>query len=133
MRTFNLEIHTPERVFFSGGAESLTVNAESGEMGVLYHTLPLVTILVGGVTRIKQDGKWMEAACGEGFMAVTKEKTSIFTESAFWPHEVDPDAVNGEIDGLDEKKRKAASLAEYRMAKAQLAIQFAKLKIKKRE
>lgn len=128
-KLFNLEIYTPERTFFEGQVESLVINTHSGEMGILHHTLPLVTTLQSGVMRILQNGKWMEAANSLGFVEVTKDTVTVLTDSAAWPHEIDISAVSEEIDELDERKRKAKSLEEYKMAKAQLAIQFAKLKI----
>ena len=132
-KLFNLEIYTPERTFFEGQVESLVINTHSGEIGILYHTLPLVTTLQSGVMRILQNGKWMEAANSVGFVEVTRDMVTVLTDSAAWPHEVDINAVNEEIDELDERKRKAKSLEEYKMAKAQLAIQFAKLKITHQE
>ncbi len=132
-KVFNLEIYTPERIFFKGEVESLVINTHSGEIGILYHTLPLVTTLQSGVMRILQNGKWMEAANTTGFVEVSREVVTVLTDSAVWPHEVDINTVSEEIDELDERKRKAKSLEEYKMAKAQLAIQFAKLKITHRD
>jgi F-type H+-transporting ATPase subunit epsilon len=131
-RSFILEISTPDRDFFRGGVESLIIGTPGGEMGIMRNTLPLVTPLDPGVLRIKQNGGWMEAANGEGFVEVTPEKVSVLTQSAEWPYEVDMRKVQAEIDAAQEVLRKAQSLKEYKMAKAQLARQFAKLKVKGR-
>ena len=130
-KPFRLEIVTPDREFFSDEAESLIINTPSGEMGILYHTLPLVTVLKSGVMKICRDGRWMEAVNSDGFVAVMPDKVTVLTQSCEWPHEMDLDKVRGEIDELQDKERKAKSAYEYKMAKAQLAAQFAKLKIKK--
>ncbi len=129
---FNLEIYTPDRVFFKGQAESLVVNTETGEMGILYQTLPIVTMLSNGIMKILQDGKRMEAVNSAGFISVGRDVVTVLVESAYWPHEIDVHQVQEEIDSIDLEKRKERSYAEYKLAKAQLALQFAKLKLKNR-
>lgn len=129
---FMLRIVTPDREFFAGEVQSLVLDTPTGEMGILYHTLPMVTILEPGVLRICRNGRWMEAANGEGFVSVLSDGVTVLTQSCEWPHEVDLDAVDKQIDVLRDKERKAKSQYEYKMAKAQLAVQFAKLKIKHR-
>ncbi len=127
---FSLEIITPDRSFFSGEVESVILPAKGGEMEILRYTLPMAVVLEGGVMRIGQNSRWMEAVVGQGFVRVDRDKTVIMAESAEWPHEIDSEKVQEEIGEIDEKLRRAQSMREYRMAKAQLAIQLAKLKIK---
>ena len=95
-KSFMLNIVTPDREFFSGNIESLIINTPSGEAGILYHTLPMVTVL---------------------------------SQNCEWPHETDSERGEENRD-MDDEERKAKSIYEYKTAKAQLAAQFAKLKIK---
>lgn len=127
---FTLEIVTPDRSFFTGDVQSLILPARGGELEILRHTLPMAVVLEGGVIRIGQNDRFMEAAVGEGFVRVGRDKTVVMTESAEWPHEIDDERVHSDVAEIDEKLRRAQSMREYRMAKAQLAIQLAKLKIK---
>lgn len=129
-KSFKLNIVTPEREFFSGEVQSLVVNTVSGEMGILYRTLPLVTVLQSGIMKIRRNGRWMEAANSYGFVSVLKDGVTVLTQSCEWPHEIDADIIDKEICELQERERKAKSAYEYKMAKAQLAAQFAKLKLK---
>ena len=132
MKKFKLEIITPDREFFSGEIESLTFSTPTGEMGVLYNTLPIVSALVPGTLSIKQDGKWMEAFNGEGFVEIRPKHVIIMTQIAQWPHEIDTDEVVREINYMTERMKREQSLKEYKLAKAQLARQFAKLRLKNR-
>lgn len=127
---FELEIVTPDRDFFRGNVQSLILPAKGGEMEVLRSTLPMAVIIQGGVLRIRQNNRWMEAVVSQGFARVDRAKTTLMTETAEWPHEINADRVNEEIGVLDAEIKRARSMREYRLAKAQLAIQMAKLKIK---
>lgn len=129
-KLFHLDIVTPDRDFFKGEVESLVINTPTGEMGILYHTLPLVTILESGVIRILQSDKWMEAATSDGFVRVDTDRVTIMANLCEWPYEINANKVNEEIMDLSDRMKKSQSLREYKLAKAQLAIQFAKLKIK---
>jgi len=130
-KTFQLEIITPDRSFFNGRAEALTVTTPHGEMGVLVGAMPLVASLAPGTLKILQNKKWMEAVTADGFMEVYPHKTIIFTQNAEWPYEIKTKAVEDEINALNEILKKQQSLREYKMAKAQLARQLARLKIKR--
>ncbi|MCL2751599.1 MAG: ATP synthase F1 subunit epsilon [Firmicutes bacterium] len=132
VKLFKLEILTPDRGFFEGEVESLVVNTPTGEMGILCNTLPMVASLTAGIMRIKQRGKWMEAAGGEGFIEIKPDGVMILVHSANWPHEINEDALKREIDQMSVILKKQQSLHEYKLAKAQLARQFAKLKLKDR-
>lgn len=129
---FELEIVTPDRSFFKGRVESVILNTPTGEREILLHTLPMVFILEGGIIRIRQNERWMEAVSGNGFVRVGETDTVVMAEICEWPHEIDTEKVHEEIEEIDEQLKKAQSMREYKMAKAQLAIQLAKLNLKNR-
>ncbi len=128
-KTFRLRIITPDRDFFSGEVEMLTVNAIDGERGIMRHTLPFVTAIKAGVLRIKQRGRDMEAINSDGIVTVSGGEVTVLTLSCEWPYEVDEERTRMEILELRDKERNSKSVYEYKMAKAQLAAQFAKLKL----
>lgn len=130
-KIFHLEIITPDREFFNGAAESLIVTTTHGEMGILAGMMPMVANLANGVIKIKQNGKWLKAANGEGFLEINPSGVILLTQSAEWPDEIKVKAVEDEIGSLSEQLKKQQSLKEYKMAKAQLARQLARLRIKK--
>ena len=133
-KTFRLEIITPDRVFFSGEVEHVIVTTTHGEMGLLAGAMPLVATLADGTLKIHQNNKWMNAVSGEGFLEVNPTGVILLTESAEWPYELREKAAAGDADEVDlisRQLKKQQSLKEYKMAKAQLARQLARLQIKK--
>ncbi|MBQ9468560.1 MAG: F0F1 ATP synthase subunit epsilon [Clostridia bacterium] len=78
MKTFHLEIVTPEGVAFSGDAVQLSVRAVSGSMSVLAGHIPLVTALKNGECRVyEKEGVAREAECSGGMLSVTKENVRL--------------------------------------------------------
>lgn len=132
-KTFKLEILTPDRAFFSGDVQQLIVNTTSGSIGIMRHTLPLVTVLTPGVIKILQYNKWMEAVSAEGFITVERDCTTIMAQLCEWPYEVNAEKADEEILDLNERMKKVRSAKEYKLIKAQLAIQLARLKVRKKD
>jgi len=83
-KTFFLEIFTPERKFFTGYVESLVIKTPEGEMGILAGHIPVVSVVDIGPVRIKSNGKWMDAALGEGFIEVTRDRVVVLADTAEW-------------------------------------------------
>ncbi|NLC16623.1 MAG: ATP synthase F1 subunit epsilon [Clostridiales bacterium] len=127
---FYLEIVTPDRLFFKGYVESLVFNSSSGEMGIMYNALPMVTALKPGTIKIRQKNKWMEAHSGEGFIQVRPKNVIIMAQTAKWPYELGIADTKPRHDTLAIKKKKEQSLKEYKLAKAQLARHFANLRLR---
>jgi len=130
---FFLEIYTPDRVFFKGEVDSFVFNTPSGEMGILKSALPMVTTVSAGILRIHQNNRWMEASNGEGFLEVRPNKVIMLAQSAEWPYEINADIIKHEIDEMTAVMKREQSLREYKMAKAQLARHFARLRLKDKE
>ena len=81
--TFELSIMTPERQFFSGQVEALTVTGIDGQMTVLAGHAPMVVSLDIGEISIKQDGTWRQAVnteqsqtCLQEFVMQTLQNTT---------------------------------------------------------
>ncbi|WP_130805738.1 F0F1 ATP synthase subunit epsilon [Senegalia massiliensis] len=87
--TFDLEIVTPDRKFFEDEVEMVVVRGLEGDVGILKNHTPYVTPLAIGRVKIKQNGKYREATVAEGYLDVTKTKTTIVTDAAEWPEEID--------------------------------------------
>ena len=128
---FYLEIITPERTFYQGEVESITIPTVGGQMGILKGNIPLITVLQSGELKIKKDGKWYYAANSDGFAEVTQDKVVVFCQTVFWPGEM-------EIEDLKEKERRQREAMDYArdekayyLAKTSLMRTLAKLSVKK--
>ena len=61
-KTFDVEIITPDRVFYKGTADLLEFNTESGEIGVYRDHIPLTTVLEPGLVTIHHGDEEQVAA-----------------------------------------------------------------------
>ncbi len=89
MSQFTLEIVTPDRKFFEDEVEMVIVRGIGGDIGILKNHTPMVTPLSIGKIRIKKDGEIKEAAIAGGYIEITKDKTTVITDAAEWPEEID--------------------------------------------
>lgn len=123
---FQLEIVTPERQFFSDEVEMVIVRGIEGDLAILKDRAPLITPLTIGLVKIfeKKDGKERVAAVVDGYVTVTKEKTTIITDSAEWPDEID-EARAKESKARAEKRLKEKQDSGVDTARAEAALKRA--------
>ena len=115
---FQLEIITPERIFYQGEAHMVEFTAVDGRMGVYKDHIPLTTVLAPGILCIKEAEGEKQAALHEGFVKILPEKIIILAEAVEWPHEID------EARAISAKER-----AESRLSDASGTIDVARAKI----
>ncbi|WP_313757447.1 F0F1 ATP synthase subunit epsilon [Tissierella sp.] len=84
-----LDIVTPDKPFFSDEVEMVIVRGIEGDMAILEGRAPITTPLKIGKVRIFQNGEEKVAAVVDGYISVVDNKTTIVTEAAEWPHEID--------------------------------------------
>ncbi len=88
-RNFELEIITPDRVFWKGEAYMLELNTSEGEVGIYKRHIPMTMIVEPGVLTIHMDGEKKEAAVHSGFIEILPDKITVMAEIAEWPEEID--------------------------------------------
>jgi F-type H+-transporting ATPase subunit epsilon len=125
---FPLEIMTPEKLFFSGNAEAVTVLAPDGEVTVLAGHAPLVAPIAASDIAIRMDGEWKTACASEGFMEVGRGGTVIFLQTCEWPEDIDALRAKQEKDAAEELLRQKQSISEYKNTKIELARAMARLR-----
>lgn len=131
--TFRLEIVTPDRKFFEDDVDMAVVRTSEGDLGILKNHMSLVSPLAIGTVKIKKDGVYTEAACAGGFVQVRQDKTTIITDSAEWPEEIDVERAKRAVDRAEERMKNAHAGVD--VIRAQLALERAlnRLKIAKRD
>ena len=94
-KVFDVEIITPDRVFFTGTATMIEFNTAAGELGVYARHIPLTTVLAPGVVTIHKQGEEdIIAAVHSGFAEILPEKVTILAESCEWPENIDGKRAN---------------------------------------
>lgn len=127
--TFNLEIVTPDRKFFSGEVEMLVLKTPEGEIGILKDHMPMVVAVAIGPIRIQKDGDWLEAVLSEGFMKIMQDKTVILVDTAEWPNEIDINRAKAAQERAKERLQSQLSRVEYMRTQAALQRAFSRLQV----
>jgi F-type H+-transporting ATPase subunit epsilon len=87
---FDLEIHTPYRLFFTGRVQAIILTLEDGEICVYANHSYIAAPVVECMLRIKHaEGNWSCAFISRGIFEVKKNKNVIVVDAAEWPQEID--------------------------------------------
>jgi F-type H+-transporting ATPase subunit epsilon len=100
-----LEIVTPERLAYSDTVDSVVLPGSEGEIGVLPHHAPLVSMLGVGELRIRKDGQEETFAIAGGFLQVRPDKVVVMAETADLASEID-------LEKAQEARREAERALE---------------------
>lgn len=125
-------ITTPERVVYEDEVDEVTLPTTEGEITVLPHHIPLVTLSRAGVIRVKKAGKEEYLAVSGGFVEVQPgSKLTILADTAERAEELD-------IKKIEEAHERARKIMEekdhtddvaYASAAAALERELARLKV----
>jgi F-type H+-transporting ATPase subunit epsilon len=124
-----LEIVTPERLAYSDTVDAVVLPGSEGELGVLPHHAPLVSMLGVGELRIRKDGAEESFAIVGGFIQVRPDKVVVMAETADMASEID-------LEQAQEARREAERTLEtgYKegvdLSAARAALQQALLRIR---
>jgi len=129
MKSFRLEIVSPETELFSGFAQKLFVTGIVGELEILYGHAPLLTSLAPGpVWIVKEDGHEEGLVIFGGMLEVQPNITIVLADAALRAKDIDEaakrsteHAIATNVAGLD-----------YTKARADLTLAMAQLRITKK-
>ncbi|MBA2700358.1 MAG: F0F1 ATP synthase subunit epsilon [Chloroflexi bacterium] len=124
-----LEIVTPERLAYRDTVDAVVLPGSEGELGVLPHHAPLVSMLGVGELRIRKGGDEETFAIAGGFLQVRPDKVVVMAEMADLASEID-------LAKVEEARREAERILEagYQegadLSLARAALQQALLRIR---
>ena len=84
-----LEIVTPEKLAYSDTVDAVVLPGSEGELGVLPHHAPLVSMLGVGELRIRKGAETETFAIAGGFLQVRPDKVVVMAEMADMAAEID--------------------------------------------
>jgi F-type H+-transporting ATPase subunit epsilon len=132
MATFKLEIVTAEKMVYSDEVSALIVWGVEGQLGILPHHAPLMTMLQPGDLVIKKEKEEEVLAISGGFLEVRPDKVIVLADACERVDEID-------IARAEEAKRRAQETmkagpltAEAAVAEAALRRSLARLKVAER-
>ena len=132
-RNFDLEIITPDRIFWKGQANMLELDTTEGQVGIYKRHIPMTMILEPGIVTIHLDGENKEAAVHAGFIEILPEKITVMAEIAEWPDEIDENRAR-EAEERAKRRLQAhdpkidLSRAEIALRKAMVRQELAKMR-----
>lgn len=124
---FQLEIITPERIFYRGEASRIEFTAEDGDIGVLPGHIPLTTVIAPGVLTITEPEGVKQAALMAGFAEILPDKVTILAETVEWPEEIDPERAEAAKKRAEERIHNHA--ADIDVARAEIALKRALVRL----
>lgn len=81
MKTFTVNIYTPEALVVSEEAEYLSVPGADGSYGLMYNHLPCVIALIEGKLVMTLNGENTAFMCGEGFLEIRDNRANVFVNT----------------------------------------------------
>jgi F-type H+-transporting ATPase subunit epsilon len=129
MKSFRLDIITPQRKAFSEDVDSVIVPTVNGMVGVLALHEPLFSALTEGEIKITSGSREYFLAIGSGFMEVTKTGVTILVTSAFHAHELNETEIKKAQQTAKEALQKHISGAELSAAQSLLRRSILELKV----
>jgi F-type H+-transporting ATPase subunit epsilon len=124
-----LEIVTPEKLAYRDEVDAVQLPGSEGELGVLPHHAPLVSMLGAGELRLRKGGEEESFAIVGGFLQVLPDKVVVMAETADMASEID-------LEMAQEARRKAEQALESGyveaadLAAARASLQTALLRIR---
>lgn len=118
--TLTFKVTTPEGIVFSDEVDEVVLPTANGEIGILPHHIPLVSLLVPGELRIKKGGETTYLAVSGGFIEVQPNVVVVLADTAERADDIDEQRA-------EEARKRAQELAEQKRSDA---TEFAALSAK---
>jgi F-type H+-transporting ATPase subunit epsilon len=120
MATLKLEVITAELQIFSDDVNTVVAPGVDGELGILPHHAPLITMLKPGEVLVRKDSQEIYLFVSGGFLEVRPDKIIILADACERCEEID-------IERAEAAKRRAEERLkthppEVDMARAQAAL-----------
>ena len=120
MSTIKLDVVTAERVVFSDEVDVIVAPGIEGQLGVLPHHAPLMTILKPGELLVRKDGEEFSLVITGGFLEVRPNRVIVLADAAERVEEID--MARAEEARRRAQERLKERIPEVDAARAQAAL-----------
>ena len=130
MSSLKLDIVTAERVVYSQDVDIVVAPGVEGQLGILPHHAPLMTILQAGELVARRGNEEDSLAISGGFLEVRPDRVIVLADSAERAEEIDIERAEAARRRAEERlrDRKAEGLDETR-AEASLRRAIARISV----
>jgi F-type H+-transporting ATPase subunit epsilon len=127
--TFKLEIVTAEKMIFSDDVSAVIAWGVQGQLAILPHHAPLMTMLQPGDLMIRKDKEEEYVVISGGFLEVRPDKVIILADACERIDEIDIARAEEAKKRAQETMKAAPLTAEAASAEASLRRSLARLKV----
>jgi F-type H+-transporting ATPase subunit epsilon len=127
MSGIRLDIVTAERVVYSEDVDVIVAPGVEGELGILPHHAPLMTMLQPGELLVKKGGEELSMAITGGFIEVRPDRVIILADAAERAEDIDIARAEAAKRRAQERLREHAPGADIAQAEAALHRAIARL------
>ena len=128
MATIKLEIVTAERQIFSDDVNVLVADGVDGQLGILPHHAPLMTMLKPGELLIRKDSEETYMAVTGGFLEVRPDKVIVLADACERAEEIDIARAEAAKQRAEEMLK--AHRPEIDTARAEAALRRSLIRLK---
>lgn len=129
MKTFRVELITPDKILFNGDIVRLVVTLRDGGVEVLADHVPSLCDLTAGKCEITlPDNTRKVFASNDGILNIRKDKVVITSDLLEWEEDLEKALDVKEKHVKDEYERRKQSFAQHRLTSVALARAFANLR-----
>jgi F-type H+-transporting ATPase subunit epsilon len=108
MKQFNLKIITPKRIIIDEKVESITMPSKSGEITILANHIPLFSLLVDGIIKLRNGEEERYFAIGGGYVETDGKEVTVLVNRAHGQDELDEKSV------IEAKQKAEKTLSEIK-------------------
>ena len=123
MKTFHLQIVTPDGEFFDGQAERVIVRTNNGDVAIMAGHANYVAMLGIGAAVVVAESERKKAVCTGGMLAVTNGEVRLIATAFEWVEQIDKERAKRALEraearlansALSNEEREASMLAKRR-------------------
>ncbi|MFB3905296.1 MAG: F0F1 ATP synthase subunit epsilon [Acidobacteriota bacterium] len=128
-KSIHLEIVTPDRFFFRGEVEGVTVPAVTGYLGILPGHAPLLSELRVGIITYRTTADEVRLFCSWGFVEVLPDRVSVLAEIIEKPEEIDVPRARQKKEEAEKLLRSKSPDVDYAQAMISLEKATTRLEV----
>ena len=129
MSTIKLDVVTAEKTVFSDDVEIVVAPGVQGQLGILPHHAPLMTILQPGELRARKGGEELRLCITGGFLEVRPDRVIVLADAAEREEEIDVCRAEEAMRRARERLREYAPEEGANLARAEASLRRALVRL----
>jgi len=129
MASIKLDIVTAEGVVFSEDVDVIVAPGIDGQLGILPHHAPLMTMLAPGELQIKKDGEEFSLAVSGGFLEIRPDRVIVLADTAERAEEIDAARAEEAKRRAQEQLSQPLAVGDAARIEASLRRSMVRLKV----